>query len=181
MQINFQGQYDRNLFFKAVALANRQPKNRQRLLSFLLVIAIGSLGVIVYRIITSGNLLENVVYLAAAIFMGGLVGQILLRPYFVARKMWENPGTQRPLKGTVTDQGITYQLPEGENFIAWARFNRLQQTNDLLTLVRNDGLLVVFPQGFFRGQSEWQKFVKLAGSKVTPIDEKGIQRPRRSK
>ena len=41
MQIKFQGQYDRDLFFKAVALANRPPKNRQRLLSIMLVIAIG--------------------------------------------------------------------------------------------------------------------------------------------
>jgi hypothetical protein len=181
MQIIFQGQYDRDLFFKAVALANRPPKNRQRLLSFLLVIAIGSLGVVTYRIITSGDLLGNVVYLAAAIFMGGFVGQIFLRPYFAARKLWESPGTQRPLKGTITDQGITYVLPEGENFIPWARFNRLQKTDDLLTLVRNDGLLLVFPQGFFKSQSEWQKFNKLVNSKVSPIDEKGIQRPVRSK
>ena len=96
MQINFQGQYNRDLFFRAVALANRPPKNRQRLLSFLLVISIGSFGVIIYRVISSGDLLGNIVYLAAAIFMGGLVSQILLRPYFVARKMWEKPGTRRP-------------------------------------------------------------------------------------
>ena len=181
MQINFQGQYNRDLFFRAVALANRQPKNRQRLLSFLLVIALGGFLVIVYRIITDSDLLGNAVYLAAAIFMGALVGQIFLRPYFVARKMWENPGTQRPLKGMATDQGITYILPEGENKIPWARFNRLQQTDDLLTLVRNDGLLLVFPQSFFKGQSDWQKFVKLVGNKVSPLDERGIQRPLRSK
>jgi len=181
MQIIFQGQYEQNMFFKAVALANRQPKNRQRLLSFLLVIAIGSLGVIAYRILTSGDLLGNVVYLAAAIFMGGLVGQILLRPYFVARKLWTNPGTQRPLKGLATNLGITYLLPEGDNFIAWTRINRLQQTDDLLTLVRNDGLLLVFPRGFFKSQRDWQEFSKLVNSKVFPIDEKGIQRPARSK
>lgn len=181
MQINFQGQYDRDLFFKAVALANRPPKNRQRLLSFIFVIAIGALGVISYRIITSGDLLGNILYLAAAIFMGGFVAQIFLRPYFVARKLWENPGTQRPLNGVVTDHGITYIFPEGENNIEWRRFNRLQKNNDLVTLVRTDGLLVVFPRDFFKGESNWKKFNKLVDEKVTVLDEKGIQRPARSK
>jgi hypothetical protein len=181
MQINFQGQYNRDLFFKAVALANRPPKNRQRLLSFMLVIAIGALGVIGYRIITSGDLIGNVLYLVAAIFMGGFVAQIFLRPYFVARKLWENPGTQRPLKGVITNHGITYVFPEGENQIEWERFNRLQKSNDLITIVRTDGLLVVFPRNFFKSESNWKKFDKLVDEKVIVIDEKGIQRPVRSK
>jgi hypothetical protein len=181
MQINFQGQYDKDLFFKAVALANRPPKNRQRLLSIMLVIAIGGIGVIGYRIITSGDFLGNFVYLTAAIIMGGFVVQIFLRPYLVARKLWANPGTQRSLKGTITNQGITYVLPEGENKIEWVRFNRLQKTNNLVTLVRKDGLLVIFPQRFFKSENDWQKFNKLVSKQVTPLDEKGIQRPARSK
>jgi hypothetical protein len=181
MQINFQGQYDRDLFFKAVALANRPPKNRQRLLSFMFVIAIGALGVISYRIILTGDLFGNVLYLAAAIFMGGFVAQIFLRPYFVARKLWENPGTRRPLKGRITNQWVTYEFPEGENRIEWERFNRLQKTDNLVTLVRNDGLLLVFPRDFFKSESNWKKFNKLVVEKVTVLDEKGIQRPARSK
>jgi hypothetical protein len=181
MQINFQGQYDRDLFFRAVMLANRPPKNRQRLLSVLLVVAIGALGVISYRIITTGDLLGNAIYLAAAIFMGGLVVQIFLRPYFVARKLWENPGTRRPLRGTVTNRGITYVLPEGENQIEWGRFNRLQRNDQMVTLVRKDGLLIVFPRSFFKSENNWKKFNRLVDEKVVSLDEKGIQRPARSK
>ncbi len=181
MQINFQGQYDKDLFFRAVALANRPPKNRQRLLSVMLVIAIGGVGVIGYRIITSGDWGGNIVYLAAAIFMGGFVARIFLRPYFAARKLWADPGTQRPLKGTVNKQGVNYVFPQGEITIEWGQFNRLQKTDDLVTLVRKDGLLVVFPRHFFKSANNWQKFNKLVDSKVIPLDEKGIQRPARSK
>lgn len=181
MQINFQGQYDRDLFFKAVALANRPPKNRQRLLSVMLVIAIAGVGVIGYRMITSGDWGGNFVYLLAAIFMGGLVAQIILRPYFAARKLWANPGTQRPLKGTVNKQGVNYVFPQGEITIEWNQFNRLQKTDDLVTLVRKDGLLVVFPRHFFKSESNWKKFNKLVSDKVSALDEKGIQRPARSK
>jgi len=112
MQITFQGQYDQELFYKAVALANRPPKNRQRLLSFLLVIAIGATGVIGYRIFTSGDWFGNFIYLVAAVFMGGYAAQIFIRPYFAARKLWQNPGTQRPLRGTITNLGIIYVFPE---------------------------------------------------------------------
>lgn len=181
MQINFQGQYDRELFFKAVALANRPPKNRQRLLSVMLVIAIGALGIIGYRMITSGDWGNNIVYLIAAIFMGGFVAYIFLRPYFAARKLWENPGTRRPLKGTVNNRGITYVFPQGENEIEWQQFNRLQKTDNLVTLVRKDGLLVVFPRSFFKSESNWKKFNKLVNERVVFLDEKGIQRPARSK
>lgn len=182
MQIKFQGQYDKDLFFKAVALANRPPKNRQRLLSILFVIAIGAMGVIGYRIITSEDWAGNFVYFAAAVFMGGYVAYIFLRPYFAARKLWANPGTQRPLKGTINKLGITFVFPEGEITIEWKDFYRPQKTNDLITLVRQkDGLLVIFPQRFFKGESDWQKFNKMVDNKVTPLGEKGIQRPARSK
>jgi hypothetical protein len=113
--------------------------------------------------------------------MGGFVAQIFLRPYFAARKLWDIPGTQRPLKGAVTNQGIIYVFPEGEVTIEWKRFNRMQKNQDLVTLVRDDGLLVVFPRSFFKSESNWKKLNKLVAEKVTPFDEKGIQRPARSK
>ena len=177
MQIKFKGQYNRNLFFKAVALANRPPKNRQRLLSIMLVIAIGGVGVIGYRILTSGDWSGNIVYLVAAIFMGGFVAQIFLRPYFAARKLWADPGTQRPLKGTISNQDITYVFPEGENHIEWEQFNRLQRTDDLVTLVRKDGLLLVFPRQFFKSDNNWIKFNQLVDSKVVILDGEGHSAP----
>ena len=181
MQIKFQGQYDKDLFFRAVALANRPPKNRQRLLSIMLVIAIGAIGVISYRIITTKDWTGNIIYLTAAIFMVGFVAQIFLRPYIVARKLWTNPGTQRPLQGVITNQGITYQFPDGQNQIAWERLKRMQKTADLVTLVRQDGLLLVFPRRFFKNDNNWEKFNKLVSSYVIALDQKGIQRPVRSK
>jgi hypothetical protein len=181
MQITFEGQYDRKLFFKAVALANRPPKNQQRLLSVLLVIAIGAIGVIGYRMITSRDWAGNFVYLAAAIFMGSYVTFIFSRPYITARKLWANPGTQRKLEGMVTNQGINYVFPEGEININWERFSRLQKNDDIVTLVRNDGLLVVFPRRFFKNEENWRKFNKMVDENVSALDNKGIQRPVRSK
>ena len=181
IQIKFEGQYDKDLFFKAVALANRPPKNRQRLLSILLVVAIGAIIVIGYRIITTREWVENFVYLAAAIFMGGYVGYIFLRPYNAARKLWADLGTRRALKGVITKRGITYVFPQGENTIEWEKFNRQQSTDKLVTIIRKDGLLVIFPRRFFKSEGNWQKFNTLVGENVIHMDEKGIQRPTRPK
>lgn len=182
MQIEFQGQYTRNLFFRAVALANRPPKNRLRLLSILMVIAIGASGVILYRIITSGDWVGNIVYLAAAIFMGGYSLSVFLRPYFAARKLWANPGTQRPLKGTINKLGIQYVFPEGKVTMAWKDLYRPQKTKILVTLIRRkDGLLVIFPRDFFKRERDWQRFQIRVDDSVVPTGEKGIQRPLRSK
>ena len=182
MQIKFQGQYDKKLFFKAVALANRPPKNRQRLLSILLVIAIGAIGVIAYRLITTGDLVGNLVYLAAALFMGGYVAFIFLRPYSAAGKLWSNPGVRRPLKGTVDGKGIHYVFGDQRIDITWNELNRPQITADLVTIIRkNDGLLLIFPQHFIKGKNNWQKFCQLVEKNVISGGEKGVQRPARSK
>ena len=57
----------------------------------------------------------------------------------------------------------------------------MQKTNDLVALVRDDGLLVAFPRSFFKNETNWKKFNKLVDQKVIPLDEKGIRRPVRSK
>ena len=114
--------------------------------------------------------------------MGGYVAYIFLRPYFTARKLWANPGVRRPLKGIIDEVGVHYIFLDGGIDIAWKDFNRLQKSDDLVTLIRQkDGLLLIFPQRFFKGKGNWQKFCGLVESSVISIDDKGIQRPARSK
>ncbi|HIE57567.1 MAG TPA: YcxB family protein [Anaerolineales bacterium] len=176
MQINFQGKYDKSTFYQAVALANRPPKNRQRWMMLLLALALGTLGALIYRSVASGEFANYAIYLGGVILIIGVIGEILLRPYFTARKLWRSPGTRRHLKGRVTAQGITYTLPEGENSIPWERFARMQKTNDLLTLVRDDGLLLVFPQSFFKNQQNWGKFNQLVESRTSIAKQQDRQK-----
>lgn len=170
MQINFQGQYDKELFNKGVRLANRMTKGRLGFMVFLLIIGAGTLGVMSNRIRTVSDLPSNGVYVIAALILIGVATFNLVQPYFIARKLWANPGVQRKLKGQVTAQGITYVFPEGRNEITWDRINRLQKTADLITLIRGDGLLLIFPRHFFKSKSDWQKFEKLVSSRVVSMD-----------
>ena len=177
MQINFQGQYDKNLFFKAVRIANQPVRSRDGLMFFLLVVALGALGVLTIRLIQTGDWESNLIYIIAAVIMGGVSAFNLLRPYFAARKLWANPGVRRELRGQITNQGITYQFQEGKNEILWGQFTRLRKTAGLVTLVRKDGLLVVFPRRFFKSSGDWENFEKLVERKV--ISTEGMARRRR--
>ena len=164
MEIPFNGQYDRDLFFRAVRLANRPPKNQARFLGFTSLFAVGAVILMIYRILTTQDFAGNAVWLFAALLMVAALGVVSLQPYFLARKMWANPGTRRALRGTITNRGVVYELPEGRNEIRWERFRRFRKTEELVTLIRDDGLLVVFPQRFFKKSSDWRKFLKLLES-----------------
>ena len=161
MEIPFNGQYDRDLFFRAVKLANRPPRNQARFLGLISLFAVGAAALMTYRIVDTRDFAGNAIWLFAALIMVAALGWVYLQPYFLARRMWANPGTRRTLHGSITNRGIVYHLPEGRNEIRWERFRRLRRSEDLVTLIRDDGLLVVFPKSFFKKSADWRKFLKL--------------------
>jgi hypothetical protein len=165
MEIQFRGHYDRETFFKAVKLANRKNKNQRQLIFIATIFALVAAGILLQRVLQSGDWASNLIWLLAALVLGGTVAWINLAPYFAAWKMWGNPGTRRELRGQVTNQGIVYDLKEGRNEILWGRFTRVRTGPDFVTLVRNDGLLIVFPQNFFRKSADWRKFFKFVERK----------------
>ena len=169
MEIKFRGQYDKTLFFRAVRLANQPIGNQRRFLSFMMLFAVGALILLLYRIFETQDLAGNAILLGAAVIMVVVVGGIFLQPYFTARKLWVNPGVRRALKGHATNRGITYMLDEGINEILWGRISRVRKGEGLVTLVRNDGLLMVFPRRFFKRVSDWRKFLKLVDSRVAHV------------
>jgi len=166
MEINFQGQYEKGVFFKAVKLANQPVGNQKRFLGFMFLFAVGALILLIYRIVETGDFAGNAILLVTAVIMVIVVSGIFLRPWIAAQKMWANPGTRRVLKGQVTSRGIVYVLNEGRNEILWDRIIRVRKTEGVVTLVRNDGLLLIFPQKFFKRTSDWRKFVKLVEKRM---------------
>jgi hypothetical protein len=166
MEIKFQGQYDRTLFYKAVRLANQPKGNQRRFLWFMLLFGLGTVILLLVRINETKDLAGNAILLAAGVIMVVVVGGIFLQPIYTAWKLWANPGVQRVLKGRATNRGITYFLEEGKNEILWDRINRVRKGPGLVTLVRNDGLMLVVPRRFFKRDSDWRKFLTLVGKKA---------------
>jgi hypothetical protein len=167
MEIKFRGKYDKATFYKSVRLANSPAGKQRKFLAIISTFALISIGLLLYRVFESGDLMGSAILLVAAIVLGGGAAWPYLRAYFTARSMWANEGTRRQLKGRVNNQGVTYLLEIGANEIPWPRFIRIRSANGLVTLIRDDGLLVVFPKHFFRKDSDWKKFTRLAETKVS--------------
>jgi len=169
MEISFRGQYDKNLFFKSVMLANQPPKNRRFVQTFMLVFIAAAIGVLSMRLIESGDILGNATYIVLVMIIGAFLLRSYLQPYLAARELWANPSVQRKLAGVVTKRGIVYRLEAGSNEILWERFLRVRKVRGLTTLVTREGLLVIFPQHFFRNNADWERFNHLVDSKIVSI------------
>ena len=170
MEIAFRGQYDKNLFYKSVMLANQAPKNRRFVQTIMLVFVVAAIVILVARLIETRDVLGNATYITLVMIIGAFLARSYLQPYLAARKMWKNPAIRRQLTGVITKSGIRYQLEEGGNEILWDRFTRVRKVRNLITLVTREGLLVIFPRPFFNNEADWQKFGKLVDTKIILIN-----------
>jgi len=169
MEISFRGQYDQDLFLKSVMLANQPPKSRLFVRTFMSVFIVAAVAVLVLRLIETGDILSNATYIVLVMIIAAFLARSYLQPYLAGRQMWKNPSVRRTLNGVVTKKGILYQLDVGKNEIQWERFNRVRKIHNLTTLVTREGLLLIFPQHFFRNQADWERFNNLVDSKIVSI------------
>ena len=170
MEITFRGQYNKNLFYKSVMLANQPPRNRRIVQSFMLVFIVVAIVVLVIRLIETRDILGHATYITVVMLIGAFLARSYLQPYLAAREMWNNPSVQRKLAGVITKKGLEYRLEARKNEILWERFTRVRKTKNLVTLVTREGLLVIFPRTFFNNEADWQKFGKLVDTKVVSIN-----------
>ena len=169
MEISFRGQYDKNLFYKAVILANSPLRNRRTMNLFMLVFVFAAGVVMVKRVIESGDILSNAAYLTLLMIVAAFTLRPIIQPRLAARTLWANPAVQQKLRGTITNKGFTYILTSGQNHIPWENINRLRRRPDLVTMIAITGLLLVFPKRFFKNGSDWARFNKLIEKKIVSI------------
>ena len=81
MEIPFNGQYDKELFFKSVRLANQPPGNRRFVRTFMLVFVVAAIAVLVSRLIETGNILGNATYIALVMLIGAFLVRSYLQPH----------------------------------------------------------------------------------------------------
>ena len=166
MQIKFNAQYTKELFFNAVRLAN-QPGRTSRLMYIFVALVFGVITITtINEIIATGDFAGKVIEIALILLMGLILYQAYVPPYLGARKMWNTTSVQRPLRGRITKQGITYHFEKGDKSYTWTDFNRKQQAKGLVTLVTLTGMLLIFPRYFFKTDADWERFSNLIKTQV---------------
>lgn len=165
-EIRFSGKYDKKVFFRAVHLANQPSRRKPWVLPAIAMAVMVVFVILVIRLISSRDIIENASYIAIIMIAGGFTARSYLLPYLAARKLWKNRSIHEEHMGNISQTAIVYHLKIGKNEIPWQRFARVRKTNDFTALVTRDGLLIIFPKEFFRSSSDWERFNRLVGSKV---------------
>ncbi len=172
MQIKFNGQYTKELFFNAVRLAN-QPGRSSRLMYIFVGLVFGVMTVTtINEIIATGDFAGKIIEIALLLLMGLVLYQAYVPPYLGARKMWDTTSVQRPLRGFITKNGITYNFEKGDKAYRWSDFNRKRQSKGLVTLVTITGMLLIFPRYFFKTDTDWERFTKIVETNVIVTKKK---------
>lgn len=170
MDIEFAGRFDGRSFWRAMLLAS-SPSRGMALLR--IVCAIGLAGIFV--VWAALALQEDMSGLELARGGRRLVSVaiglfVLLQPWLGATwqaiKLWRRPSSRTPEVGRITTSGITYRYGDTEHEIAWGRFARLRQSNNLVSMLTADGTLAAFSRSFFKSETDWSSFRRLAEFKV---------------
>ena len=172
MQIKFNGQYDKDLFFQAVRVAN-EPGRNARVMNILVALVFGvMLATTVGKIAETGDLAGNLISIGFLLILGFLLYQAYLPPYLGARKMWTAELAQRIFKGTVTKSGIIYHFPKGDKSYQWSDFNRMRVVPSFITIITLTGMLLIFPRRFFKSDADWERFKNVVESNVISTKKK---------
>jgi hypothetical protein len=172
MEIEFQGQYDRDTIFKAVKLANK-PSRRNALIRVGLAVLVAII-LIAYFIsvagkgtLTTSEIFRSGRHLITILFLAYFLLQPTISAHRTAAALWKDPAMQKPQYGIISGLGIAYISASGvRSEIDWGRFAKKQVTENLIVLLTADGILSFFPRRFFKTDSDWRLVVQWVNSKV---------------
>jgi hypothetical protein len=158
LEIEFHGQFDKKIFFKAVALANRQSLRSTIFRYVLTGIAAIFLVINVFNFFARGAQNSNDILsvLLSAIILLYFIFGMRLTTYALASRLWKSAGVHEEQAGTINQEGITY-YPDPTT-IPWECFGRGQSIEDLQLVMTKDGLLSIFPRSFFNCDEDWKTF-----------------------
>lgn len=162
MEIQFQGQYDKQTIFDAVRMANK-PTLRSSLIRIgaavlMGAILIANIGVIASK--ESGSAVDDsrLIRMVLSLF---ILLYFLLQPYLssysTASGLWKDSGMQKPLQGAISSRGVTfYSSTVLRRESEWNKFARKRVTEKLIVLLADDGVLTILPRSFFSTDQDWQ-------------------------
>lgn len=167
MEIEFEGAYTKEQYFRAVRLAGRPSKLSIAWRAALLLLFIGLLiASIVAANEAGGMTAAQTGRLVRHLLTGALLTYFLAAPFITiertAAKLWSDPLVRRRLSGYVSGLGVTV----GNYTEPWDKFAWKHQTDDLMVLVTADRTMSLLPRSFFRDDADWRAFLKMVEARV---------------
>ena len=161
-EIHFSGQLNETDYRSINALASRK------------LWAIYGFAILIFVLVDlwNGNLQESLLNPMATIvaWLPLVVGVPLfffVQRYYVRRHWQSNKVMQRPIKGTISDEGINWEI-EGilSSHIPWDLFLRYRESSNMLLVYQGVKQVFYFFPRYFANDTEWQEFRELVAKKL---------------
>jgi hypothetical protein len=169
MELEFSGQHDQSVYFKAVSRAY-QPSRRSMLIRIFVFILFGAIYaalIVVYSQEEARSELEAARlfrHLITLLVLGYLVFQPHITSYRAASRLWKDPLVRRQLAGRISSLGIQYA--PSQVWIGWDSFIKVYKAPGLIVLLTAARKFVVLPRTFFKSDQEWITLNQLIDSRV---------------
>jgi hypothetical protein len=166
MDIEFEGKYDRKLYFRAL-MATSVPSRRNFVTRVYITLALVVVAAIYFAVawFRRNDPAFTAPYSGRSLFIFIMALYFLVQPFFSrflsAWRLWRDPVVRGVRKGTVSAEGISYTFLDPPVHLAWNRFARAHQADDAITLFTPNKLVAVFPRAFFKSDDDWRAFGRL--------------------
>jgi len=169
MDIEFSGYHHRTPYFHAVYIAYR-PTFRMFASRAFLAVALASLYLVYQLNLSPDRTLpllaptRLVWHIAAILIFFLLLAEPFLAPVYVAIRLWRDPSVQVEWQGRVNTRGITFSA--SGRIILWNSFREIILEPDGIIFKTGPAGFLSLPRNFFHSDSDWQRFCRLAETKV---------------
>ena len=174
MDIEFSGQYIKEIYFKAIHWIYR-PSRLSLLLrigAFVIFTAfyIANIVLTLQEETTSSFELARI---GRHLFTFLILGYILVQPYLnayrKATELWNGPVIRRNITGRVSTRGVT--IDPGKDWIPWEQFVKVNKTPEAITLLTASRMFVLLQRSFFKDERDWKMVQNLVDTRVQEVIE----------
>ena len=174
MDIEFHGQYSKDILFKALSLINK-PSKRSAILRILLFIVFLSIYIPLVVMVannedrSSYEVYRLIRHFLTIIVLGYFIFQPYISSYFTASRLWNTSVMRKPVSGVISSQGITYSSSPSNEIISWENFSKVCKSEDIIAMTFPGKLPLIFSRSFFNNAEDWAKFQKLVEYKIKEV------------
>ena len=162
MDIDFEGQFEKEQYLRAVKMVITPPKRATIIRSLIFAAVFIFLIVMIVSGVRDGTVtaIENN-RIRLSLFATIAMGVYFTTPYLginsTAKRLWDKPSVQQVKSGSVSVQGITY----GDKLKPWDSYTRKFVTDDMVLLLTSDEGMSLLPKHFFRDEMDWKRFRQM--------------------
>lgn len=174
MEIEFGGQPDKEIYFKAIRWIFKPSKKSVWIRSAIFVgFTALYLAVAFGAFQSDGVSAFEISRLVRHLFTVLLLAYILVQPainsYQKANSLWNDPSSRRFRTGRVSPLGV--RIDPMKDWMKWETFIRIESAPDYIVLLTASKMFILLQRSFFIDEQEWKLMQNMAAQKVQAVAE----------